>query len=455
MARQVVAYAGGPLAGGARSGPCRLLGVRGVRRPGGPGAWERDEVELALDRAAKERGFRVFPVLLPGLEPFDPNSLPPFLRTRTWVDFRLGVESERALEDLIRAVKGIPFGPDVAIEPREDVCPYRGLQVFDERSCGVLLRPRRRYSAPARAAEGGPLPGGRRRVGERQVVARARRPCALAAQRRGCQAASSGGSSSSVPAGGRWRRSPHSCCDSQASGGCSTPSTSSRSDRGPFISRRRSRSPGSRPERRVAFVVDQFEEVFTLCRDEDERSALIDNLLYAATVPDGQATVLLTLRADFYPRLRAATRARPARAGAAAACSPDRRGWAPPGGRAASVPRRPRDRVRSCRYDPRRRHGSARRRCPCSSTHCSRLWRRRRGGMLTLEGYRESGGVRGALSERAEEIYASLGADKQTLARRDCCCGLQNPARERKTHAAGRPSKSWSARPASAARWRR
>ena len=97
------------------------------------GAWERDEVELALDRAAKERGFRVFPVLLPGLEPFDPNSLPPFLRTRTWVDFRLGVESERALDDLIRAVKGIPFGPDVAIEPREDVCPYRGLQVFDER----------------------------------------------------------------------------------------------------------------------------------------------------------------------------------------------------------------------------------------------------------------------------------------------------------------------------------
>ena len=46
--------------------------------------------------------------------------------------------------------------------------------------------------------------------------------------------------------------------------------------------------------------MDQSEEVFTLCEDEATRQALFDNLLYAATVADGQAIVVLTMRADFY-----------------------------------------------------------------------------------------------------------------------------------------------------------
>ena len=60
-------------------------------------------------------------------------------------------------------------------------------------------------------------------------------------------------------------------------------------------------------------VVDQFEELFTLCRDEYERQAFIDNLLYALTptsppspLPVGEGrrgegfALILTLRADFY-----------------------------------------------------------------------------------------------------------------------------------------------------------
>ena len=100
--------------------------------PHDAGAWEIQEAGLAVDRAAKDHGFRVFPVLLPGVpEPFDPNLLPHFLRSRTWVDFRSGHENGRALQDLIHAIKGIPFGPDVPIEPRDDVCPYRGLRAFE------------------------------------------------------------------------------------------------------------------------------------------------------------------------------------------------------------------------------------------------------------------------------------------------------------------------------------
>jgi WD40 repeat protein len=65
----------------------------------------------------------------------------------------------------------------------------------------------------------------------------------------------------------------------------------------------------------VVVVVDQFEEVFTLCADEEERSAFIDLLFRIAQPEDGSAAaglVVVGLRADFYaqcanhPRLRSA-----------------------------------------------------------------------------------------------------------------------------------------------------
>ena len=46
--------------------------------------------------------------------------------------------------------------------------------------------------------------------------------------------------------------------------------------------------------------MDQFEELFTLCRDPFEREAFVDNLLDASQA-GGSATVLIALRADFYP----------------------------------------------------------------------------------------------------------------------------------------------------------
>ena len=50
----------------------------------------------------------------------------------------------------------------------------------------------------------------------------------------------------------------------------------------------------------ILVVVDQFEELFTLCRNDGERRAFVDNLLGAAAAPGGPALVLLALRADFY-----------------------------------------------------------------------------------------------------------------------------------------------------------
>jgi WD40 repeat protein len=50
---------------------------------------------------------------------------------------------------------------------------------------------------------------------------------------------------------------------------------------------------GLRP---VAIVVDQFEEAFTLCRDDDARAGFFDALLDAA----GTTRVIITMRADFW-----------------------------------------------------------------------------------------------------------------------------------------------------------
>jgi hypothetical protein len=49
----------------------------------------------------------------------------------------------------------------------------------------------------------------------------------------------------------------------------------------------------------LLLVVDQSEELFTLCRERGERKAFVDNLLTAAHA-EGQTVVVLTLRADFY-----------------------------------------------------------------------------------------------------------------------------------------------------------
>jgi hypothetical protein len=92
--------------------------------PGDLGAWERLEMAVALNKAATDPSFRLFPVLLPGLEPFEPADLPPLLATRTWVDLRDGPDAEHVLQRLINAVYGIPFGHDFLPHPENGPAPY-------------------------------------------------------------------------------------------------------------------------------------------------------------------------------------------------------------------------------------------------------------------------------------------------------------------------------------------
>ena len=56
------------------------------------------------------------------------------------------------------------------------------------------------------------------------------------------------------------------------------------------------------PATRLFLLVDQLEEVFTLCSDEAERRGFIRGLVAAVSDPDTQTSVVLGVRADFYPR---------------------------------------------------------------------------------------------------------------------------------------------------------
>lgn len=47
-------------------------------------------------------------------------------------------------------------------------------------------------------------------------------------------------------------------------------------------------------------VIDQFEEIFTLCTNEQERRAFIDMLTFAATQAHARNLFMITMRADFY-----------------------------------------------------------------------------------------------------------------------------------------------------------
>ena len=66
----------------------------------GLGKGQSDEVETLISEGA---GRRVIPALFPGS---DPERLPRFLRNRLWVDFRQGLNNEKAFQDLLRGILG-------------------------------------------------------------------------------------------------------------------------------------------------------------------------------------------------------------------------------------------------------------------------------------------------------------------------------------------------------------
>jgi WD40 repeat protein len=166
----------------------------------------------------------------------------------------------------------------------------------------------------------------------------------------------------------------------------------------------------------LAVVVDQFEEVFTLCRDDDERDRFVDMLLAATQAENSQCRVVVGVRADFY-----------------AHCTRHPRLVETLDKAQVTVGPMGTDELRRAIMQP-----AARARCTLEAALVAELtaqaagqagvlpmlshalletWRRRRGNTLTLPGFQAAGGIAGALRRTAETLYGAMDPAQQRLAK--------------------------------------
>ena len=166
---------------------------------------------------------------------------------------------------------------------------------------------------------------------------------------------------------------------------------------------------------RLLLVIDQFEELFTLTRDEVERSRFLANLLPVLEDPHGRVMVVLTLRADFYDRPLAYPEFG-ARMGDGVvnvvSLTPDElEEAAQKPAELAGVSFEP-ALLAALLTDVVGRPGAL----PLFQYTLTELFNRRVGDTLTLDSYRAMDGVSGALTRRADGLYSELDAGQQAAA---------------------------------------
>ncbi len=174
---------------------------------------------------------------------------------------------------------------------------------------------------------------------------------------------------------------------------------------------------------RLLLVIDQFEELFTLCKDEAERTAFVENLV-DAVADENQIAILLTLRADFYHHclqfeplhrlLEQQQKIVPqmGRAELRAAIElPAQQANLTFEGGLVDILLRDVGAADNQTPEP----GAL----PLLSHALLETWQRRdpSENQLTLAGYQAAGGVQGAIAKTAESTFQRLSADRQKIAR--------------------------------------
>ena len=167
----------------------------------------------------------------------------------------------------------------------------------------------------------------------------------------------------------------------------------------------------------ILLIVDQFEELFTLVDDDRLRRRFLDALVHAVTDARCPLRVVLTMRADFWDRpLRYGGFARLIEHSTVAVTglAPDEleRAIVEPA-LSAGGEFEP-GLVSEIMADLTDQPGAL----PLLQYLLTELWEHRVSGLLTRDAYRELGGVAGALSRRAEELYGVASREEQDAARR-------------------------------------
>jgi len=373
------------------------------------GPWLNEETRSVIDERVRDPDFRIIPVLLPGGRVSN-SQLPGFLRRLTWVDFRPGLEDDEAFERLVAGIRGIAPRLQAPETVNADVPPYRGLAPFREEDAqfffgregliGSLLErlEKRRYlflAGPSGCGKSslvlaGLIPALRRGAlpsseGWRFLILRpGTRPLRRLAEE---IVKILGSSIALADLEEALRRAP---------------------DRVTALVEQEMKEAGD-----VVLIIDQLEELWTQCRDPEERDLFSSRLLAGLL----SSRLILTLRADFI---------------AFALGQPDlsrlfqnHQFLVPPLGRAD---------LKRAIEEPARRAGLAFEpglvdaiisdldaqpgALPLLQTLLFELWEARQSGFLTHESYQRLGGVRDVLSRQAEAVYQGLSEDGGRLARR-------------------------------------
>lgn len=387
--------------------------------PSGVSPWHHEEMRTALAQAVRTRDeYRVIPVLLPGARQ---ESVIGFLARRTWVDFRSGLDDEEAFARLVAGIKGEAVVSGTYELPDEPA-PYRGLLRFEVEQAEFFF---------GRESE------------TLDLLRRLEREHFLAVV-----GASGSGKSSLVRAGLLPKLATGALPDSREWHILvMTPTGQPLRELGAQLARLA--PPGERlqlaegiygrlaegPEglfnavavllaehpRPVLLVIDQFEEVFTQCREDDEScrrrvSVLVANLAEAIRRGAGRVRVVITLRTAFlerclaFPELKELLQDRQYLLGPLDAAGLREIIVRPAQQVGAFLEK---GLVEAILKDVGTQPG----RLPLLEHALYELWLRRRGPWLTLDGYTESGGVSGALQRTARATYQALTPKQQELAR--------------------------------------
>jgi len=167
----------------------------------------------------------------------------------------------------------------------------------------------------------------------------------------------------------------------------------------------------------AVLVIDQFEETFTLCQDDDERAAFLGNLLQLAQTDSRPHIVILTMRTDYesqlsrYPAFQTAVEAGQMRVPAMNAAELRSAIENP----AAAIGLKFEEGlvdalIREILGEPAA--------LPLLQFALLRLWESRERSRITWEAYRRIGGVMAALENTAEALYTSMIPEDQITTRR-------------------------------------
>ncbi|MBX3080515.1 MAG: protein kinase [Anaerolineae bacterium] len=166
----------------------------------------------------------------------------------------------------------------------------------------------------------------------------------------------------------------------------------------------------------LLLVIDQFEETFLVCEDEEERQQFLNLVQRAVTTPDSRVRAVVTLRADYYDRpllhkgfgglIQTRTQVvlpMSAKEVEQAITGPANR---------VGLLIEP-DLIASMIADISAEPGAL----PLLQYALTELFEQRDGFRLTALAYGQMGGVIGVLAKRAEEVYKSLDSTLQSLTR--------------------------------------